>query len=394
MGAVGAAGTPAQTQAGFESFERIAETYGIELIETADINDQDSRAALKNLEPDICICPAWHQIIEPAVLDIPTHGFIGFHSSALPRGRGGAPINWSIIHGEPEITISMFRYTPGVDAGDVLTRESVSVQERDDVSTVIDRLSLAACDALSTVKQELQGGVVNATPQSIEKATYRPRRQPQDGIINWESQATSVRDWIRAQTDPYPGAYTFFEREKVTIWSAEIPERDRVSNTGEPGTVVDTVPGEGINVAVADALLQITRVQPDDGPRMWADNFASRYDIEEGDTFGQSHAPRSWLYTGIRDRSGGTDFSDCTSLSVGESTQVQAVILTQGKQEIQVNARLDERELLCETRMVRNEKYIPVEYRIDNTGTHTLAVEFRRDGERIDVRYLKIFVSQ
>ena len=108
VGAVGASGSAARRQAGFEPFEEITEAHGIELVETEDINSEESSDALAGLEPDICICPAWHQIIEPSVLEIPAKGFVGFHSSDLPRGRGGAPINWSIIHGEDEISISLF----------------------------------------------------------------------------------------------------------------------------------------------------------------------------------------------------------------------------------------------------------------------------------------------
>ena len=392
VGAVGAAGSAARRQAGFVPFDETVESHGIELVETENINDEESRKALANIEPDICICPGWHQIIDPSVLEIPTNGFLGFHSSDLPRGRGGAPINWSIIHGENEISVCLFRYTPGVDAGEIVAREAVPAENRDDVSTVIDRLAVAACDALDSVREEIEDGRVETTPQKDEEATYRPRRQPQDGIVDWNSTTDEIRDWIRAQTDPYPGAYTFFEDGKLTVWSVMIPERTEKSDAGEPGTVTGVIPQKGVDVATSDGTVRLRRVQPEGSPRMWADEFARRYDIEDGHAFGKQHAPSSWIYTGIRDENGGTDFSDATNLSVGEEARVNAVVSTKGTREVEVRALLDGTELTSEKTHIEGEERIQVSCRPEESGTHTLAVEFHEGGERIDVRYLKLFV--
>jgi methionyl-tRNA formyltransferase len=392
VGAVSASGDVARMQAGFAPFNEITESHSIKLIETEDINSKESSDALAELEPDICICPAWHQIIQPPVLEIPTEGFVGFHSSDLPRGRGGAPINWSILHGKDEISISLFRYGSGVDSGDIITKESVAVEARDDVGTIIDKLAVAACDALNSVSQEFREGTIEATPQYHEEATYRPRRQPQDGIVDWDSKADELRDWVRAQTDPYPGAYTFFQHKKLTVWSVTVPKGSRVYDNEQPGTVTNIVPREGIDISVSDGFVRLSRVQPENNPAMWADEFAVRYNVQEGDVFGKNHAPPSWLYTGIRNESGGTDFTDATNLSVGEDAGIQAVISTRGNREVTVRAYLNERELISKRVHTNSEKSVPVRYAPEATGTHTLKIEFYEDGERIDARYLKVFV--
>jgi methionyl-tRNA formyltransferase len=388
VGAVGATGDAARRQAGFVSFNEIAKSNDIKLIEIPDLNEEENKKSLSELNPDICICPGWHQILERSVLTIPTNGFLGFHSSDLPKGRGGAPINWSIIHGENEITISLFRYTLGIDAGEIVTKETVPVEEHDDVRTVIDRLALAACDALKSARKKIENSL-DTVPQSETKATYRPRRQPQDGIIDWNTTANEVRNWIRAQTDPYPGAYTFFEDGKLIIWSANISHTGSTSR--KPGTVTNTT-GNKINVAVSDGVISLTRVQPKKSPRMWADEFADRHGIAEGDRFSKAYAPSSWLYTGIRDSNGGVDFSDITNLSVDEKVQFQAVAWSAKNRKIRVEARCEGRTLTSETVHTKGEIRTQIGYEPKETGIKTLAIEFYSDNERVDIRYLKLFI--
>jgi hypothetical protein len=324
-------------------------------------------------------------------LDIPTHGFLGFHSSDLPQGRGGAPINWSIIHGESELTISLFRYTPGVDAGDIVTKTSIPIEERDDVRTVIDRLGIAACDGLKSVREEIARGEIGGVAQSLEGATYRPRRQPQDGIIDWHRSAHDIQNWIRAQATPYPGAYTFFEGGKLIIWVADIPDQTRRHEGKEPGTVVKTST-KGIDVAVSDGIVRLQRVQPENRPQMWANEFADRYEITEGRVFNKAHAPSSWLYTGVRNSNGGTDFSNATNLSIGEQTQIQAVVQTGAAREVLVEAHCSDNQLISKSLHAEDDERTPVRFEPEDNGTHTLAVEFYHDGEQIDTRYLKLFV--
>lgn len=119
-------------------------------------------------------------------------------------------MNWSVIDSADEVWISLFYYEPDVDAGDVLTQGSVPVDHRDDIGTVLDALATEACQLASSVRHDLETGTVAPEPQSLSAATYQPRRQPQDGIIDWHRDPQVQYDWIRAQTEPYPGAYTFY----------------------------------------------------------------------------------------------------------------------------------------------------------------------------------------
>jgi methionyl-tRNA formyltransferase len=394
VGAVAAAGEAARQQARHSSFADLATEHDFELVETEDINDESTREALSALDPDICLCPGWHQIIEEAVLDIPTQGFIGFHSARLPEGRGGAPVNWSIIRGEEQVWLSMFYYTPGIDDGPVIDQRSIPIEERDDVDTVFDRLTIAACDILDANRPGLHDGPLETTEQSLDRATYRPRRHPQDGLVDWSRPASTLFDWVRAQTKPYPGAYTFCPGGKLVIWEASPVDHKgpRDDTDPDPGEIVAISEGEGVDVATGGGFLRVERVQVDDRPAMWADDFAERFDLEPGDTLGVDHAPQKWLYTGIRDAQGETEYE--TNLAVGESGTLLAVVrVPNGERVVDVAAWLDNDQLISESRVVSGQIDIPVTYTPDASGTRTITVEFwDSDEELLDRRYLKVFV--
>jgi methionyl-tRNA formyltransferase len=397
VGVVSPTGEAAHRQAGFAPLTDIASEQGLEHVVTRDINDTETREALAELDPNLCICPGWHQIIDERVLDIPRDGFVGFHSSQLPEGRGGAPVNWSILHGDERVWLSLFYYSTGVDDGAIIAQKSVPVMERDDVDTVFDRLAWAACEILSEQRAAFHDGTVSATEQSIGKATYRPRRQPQDGLIDWGRSAESLYDWIRAQTSPYPGAYTFCKVGKLTIWDAS-----PVANEGEdnpeskrPGTVLQVVDGEGIDIETGTTPIRLERVQTSTQPAMWADDFADHVELAPGDVLRRVHAPRGWIYTGIRDAEEGTDYQ--TNLKVGEQAEILGVLdVPNGDQYVLVEAWLGDQLLLSESLHVSNRVTLPVEYAPSSPGTHTLRVEFTRpdSGEILDRRFLKIFSPQ
>jgi methionyl-tRNA formyltransferase len=127
VGVVGANLDEDEVQTGFVPVHEVAEDAGVPSIGVDDVNDPEVASFLESVEPDIAVCAGWTQIIDEELLGIPTEGTWGLHASDLPRGRGGAPVNWSIIHGEPEVTMSLFEFVPEVDDGDVIGQRSVPV---------------------------------------------------------------------------------------------------------------------------------------------------------------------------------------------------------------------------------------------------------------------------
>ena len=389
VGALVPAGEMAATQANFVPVSGLVADTTCQLHETEDINSTETLDWLEAVDPELCLCGGWSQIIDEKVLDIPDRGFLGFHSSRLPEGRGGAPVNWSLIDGADEVWISLFYYEPGVDAGDVLAQGSVPVEGRDDIATVFDALATEACRLTASVRSDLETETVEAEPQSLSAATYRPRRQPQDGLIDWHREPDAQDDWIRAQTDPYPGAYSFYQGTKLTVWEAK--PLDLSVGTAAPGEVIEVVPGSGIDVATGSGAIRLTRLTPDDGISQWADRYAAEAELTAGDRLGRHHAADDWLYTGIRGPDEPTTFD--TNLRVGERGELTVVSFAGSATDLRVTVTDDGEEIFESAVTVTGDYRKTVTYEPAEAGTHTIAVRFAAGGDRVDTRYLKVFVQ-
>lgn len=380
----------ASKQANFVPISELVSGTKCQLRKTDDINNTETFEWFQTVNPALCLCGGWSQIIEPRVLDVPDRGFLGFHSSRLPEGRGGAPVNWSLIDGADEVWISLFHYESGVDSGDIVAQGSVPVTHRDDVETVFDALANEACRLASSVRQQLETDSVTADPQSISDATYRPRRQPQDGLIDWSRNPEQQYDWIRAQTDPYPGAYTFYDDERLTVWECEPVDESCTEAT--VGEILSVVSGEGVDVQTGTGAVRLTRVKPGDRASRWADRYAQDVELSAGDRLGRHHAPDDWRYTGIVGPEQPTNFE--TNLTVGDRGKLTVVSLTSSAFELTVSVTLNDEIVFKTTTTVRDAYDETVGYEPTEPGTHSVSIRFETGGDCIDTRYLKVFVHE
>lgn len=393
VGSVMPEGEMANRQAAFESFEDLSKEKDFELIQTKDINSAETKREIDDLNPDLCICPGWSQIISQSVLDIPKKGFIGFHSGKLPAERGGAPVNWSIIDGAEDIWITLFFYDTGVDSGDIISQKSVKVERRDDVSTIFEKLSITACTMLSENRVHLKRGREIGKNQDISQATYRPRRKPKDGVIDWSWSSEEIYNWVRAQTKPYPGAYTFYNQDKLKIWRGE--PIDSKSNhkiaQADIGEILEIVEGEGIDIKCGKEIFRVQRVQIEGEPEMWADNFAGKYSIETGERLGRTQSPGNWLHTRI-DKISSENDKFGTNVEQGTNAKVLAVLESPNSaHNIKLNWYIDGEEVKSEQVKVEGTKKSCLKFTPEEKRTYSIQADFLKEEEKIDRRYLKIF---
>ena len=176
--------------------------------------------------PDLLLVLGWYYMIPPRVREIIPLGSVGIHASLLPKYRGWAPIPWAIINGETETGVTFFYLDDGVDNGDMIAQARFPIEKNDNCATVYEKATRASIKLLRKYLPQLATNTAPRIPQDESHATYFLQRKPEDGLIDWSWSAKRIRDFIRAQTRPYPGAFTYIQDKKVIIWDADVIEEE------------------------------------------------------------------------------------------------------------------------------------------------------------------------
>jgi methionyl-tRNA formyltransferase len=220
-------------------------------------------AAVRTCEPELAIVCGWYSMIAADTRVAARRGFIGVHNSLLPRYRGAAPLVWAMLHGEGEVGLSMYTLTSGMDDGDIWAQTSTPVGLDDYIGDVLGRLEEACDEMIRDVYPRILKDEVTPVPQDAAKATYGTLRSRDHGRIEWHDPADRIHRWIRAQSKPYPGAFTSCDGRRVTIWRAH-PFASPYY--GRPGEVVKGPSGEMMVICGDDRALVIDAMQFDESP--------------------------------------------------------------------------------------------------------------------------------
>jgi methionyl-tRNA formyltransferase len=243
---------------GATDLTQLASGSKIPQLRITNVNRPESIEWIRNLQPDLLLVIGWTQLLKPELLRVPTLTCIGFHASLLPKYRGRAPVNWAIINGETVTGNSMITLEPEADTGDVVAQREIPITDEDDCNTIYQKVGRTEVEMLEEVLPQIQRGVLPRTKQDNSIATVMPKRRPEDGIIDWNRSTRDLYNWVRALTEPYPGAFTFVNGEKVFIWKAQIEQTPMT--LAEPGTVSVDDAGSPL-VATADGWLRLVSVQ-------------------------------------------------------------------------------------------------------------------------------------
>lgn len=249
----------------------LCDRFSVPLYKVANINSAESIDLLRKLQLDVCFVIGWSQIIRNEVLRIPRLGMIGSHSSLLPHNRGSAPINWSIIRGEKETGNTLMLLAPGVDTGDIIDQRRFPITPYDTCKTLYEKVSDTNKDMILALYQKLSTGEFSQGPQPEDMGEeVLPRRRPQDGIVDWSRDSENIYDFIRALTQPYPGAFSFLKHKKWYIWhSAVLPETLDIP-AARPGEIIGPVFSPvadacGIMVKCGHSVLLVLELEDENG---------------------------------------------------------------------------------------------------------------------------------
>jgi methionyl-tRNA formyltransferase len=249
------------------------------------IRDKKELEQVLALNPDLVVTAAFGQILPNELLEAPQFGCINVHASLLPELRGGAPIHYSILQGKKKTGITIMYMVEKLDAGDILTQAEVTIEERDHVGTLHDKLSAAGADLLAETLPALLEGKLTPRKQDNEKATFASNIKREQEKIDWTKSGQEIYDHIRG-LHPWPVAYTHLNGQAVKIWWGEkMPNK----NTAAPGTVIG-IDSDGIVVATGDSTaIKITELQPSGKKKMSGEDFLRGTQMQAGEKLGEQN---------------------------------------------------------------------------------------------------------
>ena len=232
------------------------------------------------LKPDLQVMAFVTLFVPEEFLNIPTHGSIQYHPSLLPAYRGASAINWPIIKGETETGLSIFWPDNGLDTGDVLLQKKTPISNTDTLGSVyFDRLFPLGVEAMLESIDLVKSGKASRIKQDEEKATYEGKCGAGNARIDWGKPWEQIDRLIRG-CNPAPGAWTTLNGATIKIFDARpIPARDPKGIAGKLGEIA-VIESDGITVVCADGRFKVTRVQPADGKKMDAGEWAASINLQ------------------------------------------------------------------------------------------------------------------
>lgn len=230
--------------------------HNIPVLQPKSLKNLDIQQQLIDLKPDLMIVMAYGLILPSAVLNIPKLGCINIHASILPRWRGAAPIQYSILSGDIKSGITIMQMDAGLDTGDILETYPCIIPNYYTSADLHDHLAQLAQTAILDLLPKILDKQVQPIKQDNNLATYAHKIDKQQARINWHQSATEIDRCIRAY-NPWPVAFTTIDQQTVRIWKAEHIDTDM---EGEPGTILATKK-EGIVVATGKGAILILMLQ-------------------------------------------------------------------------------------------------------------------------------------
>lgn len=260
-----------------------AASHGIPVYQPKTLKDGAFADELAAIDPEMIVVVAYGKILPPYVLDYPKYGCINIHGSLLPRYRGAAPMQRAILEGESVTGVTSMYMAEGLDTGDMLLREEVEIKETDNFEDVHDKLGAAGARVLLATVDAAKRGKLRPIPQDDALATYAPKIEKEETLLDFTEDAKRLHDKIRGMS-PFPLAYTFLpDGRRLKILRAHYT---RTAQSAPAGTVV-SADKHGIAVACGGGLIVVETACPEGKKPMSAVDLCNGRQIAVGDRLGQ-----------------------------------------------------------------------------------------------------------
>ena len=243
------------------------------------LKGEEFASLLSQLDPDIIVVVAYGKILPKNVLEYPRYGCVNVHGSLLPEYRGAAPMQRAIIDGKSETGITTMYMAEGLDTGDMLLKDKVTIEENDNFEDIHDKLGECGAALILKTLDTLEKGETVRIPQNDTDATYAAKITKEDCVLDFSLDAHTLHNRIRGLS-PIPLSFTHTPDGKM-LKIVESRICDTVTDNAQAGEVVSL--DGGITVACGSGAIRITKVLPEGKSRMNAEDFIRGRKISVGD---------------------------------------------------------------------------------------------------------------
>lgn len=257
--------------------KQAAVAHGIPVYQPIKIREAACIQELKNYDADIMVVIAFGQILPKEILDMTPYGCVNVHASLLPKYRGAAPIQWSIIDGETETGVTTMQMDVGLDTGDMLLKSVVPIEKTETGESLHDKLAAAGAKLCVETLAALQAGTVTPQKQGEMTTEYARMLDKKLGNINWTKSAVEIERLVRG-LNSWPSAYTHMDGKVMKIWQADVAGS---TSNAVPGTII-SVNKNDFAVQTGDGALLVKQLQMPGKKRMDAGAFLRGYHLVEG----------------------------------------------------------------------------------------------------------------
>ncbi|MFF9690839.1 methionyl-tRNA formyltransferase [Streptomyces sp. NPDC014623] len=259
-----------------DSVADLAGEHGVPVIIRNRPDDEELFQRLEEADPDIIVANNWRTWIPPRIYTLPRHGTLNIHDSLLPKYAGFSPLIWALINGETEVGVTAHMMDEVLDAGDIVDQHAVTVEPTDTTTDLFHKTVGLIAPVTIGALARIAAGETAFTKQDRSQASFFHKRAEEDIRINWDWPADVLGRLVRAQSAPYPSAFTFHKGKRLEILTAVVSEG---RYGGTPGRIFYREGDGVVIVAGADARtgrnhgLAITRVRTEDGREMGATEY-------------------------------------------------------------------------------------------------------------------------
>lgn len=260
--------------------KELALQHNIPVFQPPTLREEGVQAQIQSLEADVIVVVAYGKLLPKTVLDAPRLGCINVHGSLLPKYRGAAPIQWTVLNGDKTAGVTTMFMAEGMDTGDMLLKAETPVGEEETSGQLFDHLKNLGADLLVETLKGLEQGALTPIPQNEAEATRAPMLSKELSLVDWTKPAQQVHDLIRG-LNPWPTAISYLGGKRLKLLASRVREA-----SGEPGKAF--VHDGGLWVYCGQGALELTELQTDNGKRMDGKSYLLGHPLEQNARFGDT----------------------------------------------------------------------------------------------------------